>query len=69
MSTDRPCSLTDPDLRRNIRALNLDAEVIKQAFVRSDLDICPCMRCDLPVICIPDGLPMCPECAAKEGKS
>ena len=33
---------------------------------RSGLDLSDCMLCGCPVICIPDGLPMCGPCAAKE---
>lgn len=29
-----------------------------------DLSLCQCGK---PVVCIPDGLPMCQECAEKEG--
>jgi hypothetical protein len=36
-------------------------------LVRSGLDISPCTSCGLDVVCIPDGLPMCEDCAMKEG--
>ena len=29
-------------------------------------DLAPCMVCSRPVICVPEGLAMCVECAAKE---
>lgn len=37
-----------------------------QAIERSGLDISPCMRCGEPVVCIPDGLPMCKACATAD---
>ena len=33
---------------------------------RSGMDISPCMECGEPVVCIPDGMPLCATCGAKE---
>lgn len=38
----------------------------EDALERSAFDVSPCGRCGLPVICIPDGLPFCSECAKEE---
>jgi hypothetical protein len=40
--------------------------LVAEALERSPFDMSDCMVCGLPVICIPDGLPMCNECAEKE---
>lgn len=39
------------------------------AIDRSPYDVSPCMVCGLPVVCLPDGMPMCEPCARKEGES
>lgn len=31
----------------------------------SGLDVSPCMDCGTPIVCIPDGMPMCEKCAGK----
>lgn len=41
------------------------AEVI-QAIDRGGMDISPCLECGLPVVCIPDGMPLCEACATKD---
>jgi ribosomal protein L37AE/L43A len=41
-------------------------QAINRAYERSGLDISPCMFCGEPVICLPDGMPMCAPCAKKE---
>ena len=38
------------------------------AIERSGFDVSPCMICQEPVICIPDGLAMCRDCAEKASK-
>ena len=38
------------------------------AIERSGYDVSPCLICQEPVICIPDGLAMCRECAEKVSK-
>lgn len=41
-------------------------ERIYDALARSPYDMCPCMHCGEPVICLPDGLPYCEKCAERE---
>lgn len=41
---------------------------IRDAYDRSGLDLSPCCECGLPVVCVPDGMPMCEACAIKEGE-
>lgn len=41
------------------------AELLR-AIDRAGFDVCPCRLCGDPIICIPDGLPMCPACAEAE---
>jgi len=36
---------------------------MEQAFERSFYDISPCSSCGKPVVCLPDGLPICEKCA------
>lgn len=38
------------------------------AIERSGFDVSPCRNCGEPVICIPDGLAMCKDCAEKAAK-
>ena len=40
--------------------------VIKEIVDWSGYDLSKCMACDRPVVCVPDGMPMCEPCAAKE---
>jgi hypothetical protein len=57
------------------RQINYDDDLICEAILevdalrRSGLDISPCMACGLPVVCLPDGLTMCEDCARKENQS
>jgi hypothetical protein len=46
----------------------LTTKELLAAIDAGELDISQCMICHRPVVCIPDGLPMCRFCAAKEGK-
>lgn len=39
------------------------AIITAEAIDRGGWDMSPCMGCSLPVVCIPDGLPMCESCA------
>ena len=43
------------------------AVIVLGAFDRSGYDISPCTVCGDPVVCIPDGMPMCEPCAEKAG--
>lgn len=40
----------------------LDDTAFMLALHRSPYDISPCMKCGEPVVCIPDGMPMCDPC-------
>jgi len=54
--------------KRIIELLNSDANelaIYKDAYDRSGLDISPCGECGHPVVCIPDGLPICEPCGLK----
>jgi hypothetical protein len=35
---------------------------------RSGMDLSPCRKCGKTVICIPDGLALCKDCAEKAGE-
>lgn len=39
---------------------------MKAALERSGYDLSMCSKCGLPVICLPDGMPICEPCAKKE---
>jgi hypothetical protein len=38
------------------------------AITRSGMDLAPCKSCGQLVVCIPDGLACCKDCAEKAGK-
>lgn len=40
--------------------------VVAEAYERSGLDVWPCSNCEKPVICFPDGMPLCKDCADAE---
>jgi hypothetical protein len=40
--------------------------VLLRSIERGGMDLAPCRLCSDPVVCIPDGLPMCASCAEKE---
>ena len=49
----------------------LDAELkelrgLKDAYERSGLDVSPCLKCEKDVVCLPDGMPICDDCADQE---
>lgn len=43
-----------------------ERDALRAAIDRSGFDLSPCGVCGEPVVCIPDGLPMCEPCARKE---
>ena len=50
----------------------IDAEALYQnklqeLVARSGLDLSPCQLCGETIICIPDGLALCKDCAGKAG--
>jgi hypothetical protein len=40
---------------------------LNEAIARGGCDLSVCMDCGAPVVCIPDGMPMCEPCAEKAG--
>jgi len=50
--------------RDDLAAIHM-AVIVLGAIERSGYDICVCMDCGAPVVCIPDGMPMCEPCAVK----
>ncbi len=49
-----------------VKAMLDEIDRLRACIERSGLDVSPCMICGEPVVCVPDGVPMCEECAAKE---
>ena len=41
-------------------------EALMCEVLADGLDVSPCGVCEFPVVCIPDGLPMCARCAGLE---
>ena len=41
-------------------------QMLDSAIKAGGWDISPCGSCGQPVVCLPDGLPMCESCAVKE---
>ena len=66
----------DKETRRLYRRMSQkDAEIgglknqiryLQDAINRGGWDISPCKVCNENVVCLPDGLPLCEECAGKE---
>ena len=48
------------------KATDISANDIIKAILRSGFDLSPCRICGLPVVCIPDGLPVCEKCGRAE---
>jgi hypothetical protein len=40
---------------------------LTELLARSGMDLSPCKSCGQTVICIPDGLALCKDCAEKAG--
>jgi hypothetical protein len=55
--------LVDAEIQRDKSQAALTE--LHAAITRGGLDISCCMNCGAPVVCIPDGLPMCEACAVK----
>lgn len=51
----------------DITAMLSAFDELQAAIERGGLDLSCCMDCGAPVVCIPDGLPMCEACAVKNG--
>lgn len=54
------------DLDFMVRLLDMRKEEIALAIVRSGMDMSECRICGEHVVCIPDGLPCCEQCAHEE---
>lgn len=54
------------DDARQIAKLARAAAILTGALKDGGYDLSPCGCCGKPVVCIPDGLPMCKGCAEKE---
>lgn len=52
--------------RHEIHRLENLNGLILEGVKRSGQIFGPCRICGLPVVCIPDGLPVCEPCAVKE---
>lgn len=39
--------------------------ILEEAINRSGFDVSPCQHCGMPVVCLPDGMPCCEECAGE----
>ena len=52
---------------RDIRAALEDRDSYRDAIDAGGWDISPCDVCGTPVVCLPDGLPCCRDCATKTG--
>ena len=51
--------------RQSIDHLEQQIAILTNAIKNAGMDLCPCRLCGHPVICIPDGLPLCKDCAER----
>lgn len=42
------------------------SDLLQDAIERGGYDLSPCGSCGNPVVCIPDGLPLCEACAERD---
>ena len=49
-------------LREQLQSAATALDIYREAMERSGLDISPCMVCGEPLMCLPDGMPMCNSC-------
>lgn len=45
------------------------SDLLQDAIDRGGYDLSPCGSCGNPVVCIPDGLPLCESCALEESSN
>jgi len=45
-----------------VESLRASVEMYRSALARSPYDINLCMVCGEPVVCVPDGMPLCENC-------
>lgn len=43
--------------------IQIEGVLLKQIVERSGFDLSNCMMCGHPIVCLPDGLPLCDPCA------
>lgn len=46
-----------------LSTLTMNERILRSAIEDGGFDLSPCGNCGTPVVCIPDGLPMCKDCA------
>lgn len=63
---DYICECRPVDVREALREIERLRQ-LEYAIDRGGWDISPCRLCGLPVVCLPDGLPSCEDCAKEEG--
>ena len=51
------------ELRQTCQRLIDDLSKFNHALNNGQFDLCECMKCGKPVIALPDGMPMCNDCA------
>lgn len=66
-ATDGTFTVYCDDARR-ISKLLCRLAILERAIECSGYDLSMCKGCGKPVVCIPDGLPFCEGCAAKEAE-
>lgn len=52
---------------KELRMLRDKVSMYQEAVNRGGFDLSVCGGCNEPVVCLPDGLPICADCAKKEG--
>ena len=52
--------------RAAVARANANADELRAALARSPYDVAACSECGRPVVCLPDGQPVCNECAKGE---
>lgn len=61
--------MADSEWSRIFGRLLKMAEDLLGAIARSGLDLSPCRICGEAVVCVPDGLPTCEQCAKMEASN
>lgn len=56
---------TLPQLLARLEAAEAKATALQFAIDAGGWDISPCMECGTPVVCLPDGMPMCEKCGER----
>ena len=56
-------------LNQMLNSASMLFDLLHDAIDRGGYDVSPCGSCGDPVVCIPDGLPLCESCALKESSN